>query len=63
MDGRVIPQERFAVNHFNRIVQQVSGGNERAPLIQPSTGQSESVFYSPYASLRGSDDGEDMVRQ
>lgn len=60
LDGRVIPQERFALSHYNRIVQ---GSSERTPLIHPSTGNSESIanFYSPYASLRGSDDGEDMV--
>lgn len=63
LDGRVIPQERYAQSHFNRIIQGLSAA-DRAPLIHPSTGNSESIanFYSPYASLRGSDDGEDKVR-
>lgn len=61
LDGRVIPQERYAQSYFSRFTQQY---NERTPLILPSTGNSESIanFYSPYASLRGSDDGEDKVR-
>ena len=58
LDGRVIPQERYALRHYNRIIQ---SSNERTPLLLPSHGNTESVFYSPYASLRGSDDGEDMV--
>lgn len=57
LDGRVIPQERYALRHYNRIIQ---SSNERTPLLLPSHGNTESVFYSPYASLRGSDDGEDM---
>lgn len=63
LDGRVIPQERYAQNHYRRIMQQV---DERTSLMRPAStsGNTESIanFYSPYASLRGSDDGEDMVR-